>query len=461
MTKRWKKFASREGVDLTTISLMDEVFYDLFWNYTKIKNEVFFTTLKNENFTHYITLDLLKVSRFYYYKYFNSPKTIEKYYKNGLEILNENKKIVKKWQKYLCVVDSQRLSKVLDDFCKNYQPVNYLYSIKSFFIIEGWQTDLDSIVSKLIKKNKLESKKSQIRNSIYQSWKKTAIIELQEKVNSGVDTSKLVKEYQFLRNWSVVWNKSIDKNWIRNLTSDKKTLQFDKLYTFEQLVILLKPNRKEKYFLQMAPYMIFFKDWRDDLRREFVYIWSFLFDKIAQFLKISREGLGYLTMEEITQALSGKNFKRVIELRKNNICLVTINGKQLKIKVIDSPLPEKYQKIINGDAKTEDNQEIKGLVAQAGIARGKVKIINSFHDIKKLKAGEILVANTTHPNYLPAMKIASAFVTNEGGVICHAAIVARELKKPCIVGTKIATKVLNGGDLVEVDANKGIVTKIR
>jgi pyruvate,water dikinase len=55
------------------------------------------------------------------------------------------------------------------------------------------------------------------------------------------------------------------------------------------------------------------------------------------------------------------------------------------------------------------------------------------------------------------MQKAAAFVTDEGGLTCHAAIVAREMKKPCIIGTKIATKVLKDGDMVEVDANKGIV----
>tara|TARA_Y100000310_G_scaffold338021_1_gene426573 strand:- start:1597 stop:1776 length:180 start_codon:yes stop_codon:yes gene_type:complete len=59
------------------------------------------------------------------------------------------------------------------------------------------------------------------------------------------------------------------------------------------------------------------------------------------------------------------------------------------------------------------------------------------------------------------MKKAAAFVTDEGGVTCHAAIVSREMKKPCIIGTKIATKVLKDNDLVEVDANKGIVRKIK
>ena len=67
--------------------------------------------------------------------------------------------------------------------------------------------------------------------------------------------------------------------------------------------------------------------------------------------------------------------------------------------------------------------------------------------------------NVTHysPTILSAMQKASAFITDEGGVTCHAAIVARELKKPCIIGTKIATKVLKDGDLVEVDTEKGVV----
>jgi len=61
----------------------------------------------------------------------------------------------------------------------------------------------------------------------------------------------------------------------------------------------------------------------------------------------------------------------------------------------------------------------------------------------------------------PLISIVKAIVTNEGGILCHAAIIAREFKKPCIVGTKIATQVLHDGDLVEVDANKGIVKIIK
>jgi pyruvate,water dikinase len=59
------------------------------------------------------------------------------------------------------------------------------------------------------------------------------------------------------------------------------------------------------------------------------------------------------------------------------------------------------------------------------------------------------------------MKKASAIVTDEGGITCHAAIVSRELNKPCIIGTQIATELLFDGEIVEVDANNGVVRKIK
>ena len=74
-----------------------------------------------------------------------------------------------------------------------------------------------------------------------------------------------------------------------------------------------------------------------------------------------------------------------------------------------------------------------------------------------MNKGDILVSIATDPDIVPAMKKAAAFITEQGGVTSHAAIVAREMKKPCVIGTKIATKVLKDGDLVEVDATRGIV----
>ena len=100
------------------------------------------------------------------------------------------------------------------------------------------------------------------------------------------------------------------------------------------------------------------------------------------------------------------------------------------------------------------------MTAYKGKVRGKVKIVYTTKDISKVQKEDILVTVMTFPHFIAAMEKAAAFVTDEGGILCHAAIVAREMKKPCIIGTKIATKILKDGDLVEVDAEKGIVKKI-
>lgn len=104
--------------------------------------------------------------------------------------------------------------------------------------------------------------------------------------------------------------------------------------------------------------------------------------------------------------------------------------------------------------------EVKGVTAFAGKVRGKARLIRGRADLADFKPGEIIIAPMTEPSYLPIMKQALAFVTNEGGLLCHAAIVARELKKPCVIGTKFATHVFHDGELIEVDANSGVVKKI-
>jgi len=105
-------------------------------------------------------------------------------------------------------------------------------------------------------------------------------------------------------------------------------------------------------------------------------------------------------------------------------------------------------------------KEFKGKIACPGIVRGRVRRVMSREDVPNVRKGEIIVSPMTMPDYMPALKKAVGIVTDEGGIVSHAAITARELKKPCIIGTKIATQVLKDGDVVEVDADNGIVRKI-
>jgi phosphohistidine swiveling domain-containing protein len=109
------------------------------------------------------------------------------------------------------------------------------------------------------------------------------------------------------------------------------------------------------------------------------------------------------------------------------------------------------------EGKARNSEKIKGQVAYRGKLSGRVRVVLRNTDFSKFQDGDILVASMTRPEFVSLMKMASAFITDEGGITCHAAIVAREMKKPCIIGTKIATQVLHDGDLVEVDAERGIV----
>jgi phosphohistidine swiveling domain-containing protein len=108
----------------------------------------------------------------------------------------------------------------------------------------------------------------------------------------------------------------------------------------------------------------------------------------------------------------------------------------------------------------EKTEELKGVVACKGYAKGKARIINSEKDVDKMEEGDILVSINTNPSIMAAIRKAAGIVTNEGGVTCHAAIISRELNIPCVIGTKTATRIFKDGDLVEVDADNGTVRRI-
>lgn len=121
---------------------------------------------------------------------------------------------------------------------------------------------------------------------------------------------------------------------------------------------------------------------------------------------------------------------------------------------------KKYSILLEkADPNTQTNT-LTGNPACMGFARGVARIITSISQLDTFQEGEILLSPMTMPDFLPAMKRAAAIVTDEGGVTCHAAILARELGLPCIVGTTYATEVFHTGDMLEVDATRGVVRKI-
>lgn len=110
----------------------------------------------------------------------------------------------------------------------------------------------------------------------------------------------------------------------------------------------------------------------------------------------------------------------------------------------------------------ENLKDIQGITASSGKVTGKVRIAYSAKEaLAKIEEGDILVTGMTTPDFVPAMKKAVGVITDEGGVTCHAAIISREFGIPCIVGTKIATRTLKDGQLVELNADHAVVRVLK
>lgn len=190
-----------------------------------------------------------------------------------------------------------------------------------------------------------------------------------------------------------------------------------------------------------------------------------LFKEIARRIELSIDKymLTYRIEDTRKFLLEGKKLSsKYIKERKSIFIFLQENGE--KYFLSGNSAKKKEQEFF--DDKTEEISELKGVVANRGKAIGRAKVIltDSFEQIEKgmsyFKDGEILITTMTQPNFLPIMKKASAILTNQGGIICHAAVLSRELGIPCIIQLYKATKVFKDGDMIEVDAEQGIVRKI-
>jgi phosphoenolpyruvate synthase/pyruvate phosphate dikinase len=121
---------------------------------------------------------------------------------------------------------------------------------------------------------------------------------------------------------------------------------------------------------------------------------------------------------------------------------------------------ELMKKLMLPQINTE-HKELKGQVGNRGAYTGPARIIMNTFDFHKMQTGDVLISTMTTPDFVVLMHKAGAIVTDIGGMLCHAAIVSREINKPCVIGTKFATKIFKDGDMVEVDADKGVVKIIK
>lgn len=254
-------------------------------------------------------------------------------------------------------------------------------------------------------------------------------------------------------------------------SGQKNLIRLKELENYESQTQRRKEQARKKYkipfpIMSLAKNAVFSIWWQDHRKAGAWWFQSF-FDEINNFaakkIGMRVDDLYYYTSEEwlrlMTTAIRIPQ-KLVRKRKKSAVVYVSptsykyFSGRKARAFI------RRFQKAI----QTRHSDQIKGISVSRGKnakVTGRVKILTSPRFAGEMKKGDILVAPMTSPDFIVAMRKAKAIITDVGGLMSHAAVVSRELGVPAIVGTKIATKMLKDGDIVEIDVKKGIVKIIK
>jgi len=219
----------------------------------------------------------------------------------------------------------------------------------------------------------------------------------------------------------------------------------------------IKLTKKQQFIVETVEFCARWQDERKENILQNIGKFEPVICELAKRLNLKPDQLKFILPEELNkQNLSNPKFLTALKKRYPSCSYYTTPQSTQIFAGKDFTF---FKKGLEKQSATEI-QELRGIVANKGLASGLVKICQNLKDIKSFKKGQILVASMTRPEFLPAMQKAAAIITDEGGITSHAAIISRELNIPCIIGTKIVTKIFKDGDMVEVDADTGTIKKL-
>ncbi len=229
---------------------------------------------------------------------------------------------------------------------------------------------------------------------------------------------------------------------------------------FEELARLLGLSEEEVKVFKFVGDMGYYKWSREHEFLQAYFNLKPVLNELGSRCNLSSLESMYLLHGEFESALKGpEKYKKIAQERIN--CLFFIANREGNLIWTGEEAETEFGKFRFEHEKIDsDLKELKGMPACAGKAKGVVKIINNIEQMTKMSRGDVLVSAATSPDLVPAMKKAVAIITNEGGIMCHAAIISRELNIPCIVGVKNANIILKDGETIEVDATKGVIRKL-
>ncbi len=249
--------------------------------------------------------------------------------------------------------------------------------------------------------------------------------------------------------------------WIKSYVMDSRPLtpahiaadwQHARGHRSERPAVLNRFGGRVGHLVMLGRRYSWFRDWRLFAISRFFFVSRSRFEKSSDALGLSWEEFRQL---RVTEALSGRFKRRAIVERQREFGITLLNG---RVKVVTgSGLKALKARVAE---RVERSDSVQGVTARPGLVRGRVRIANAYN-FHNIKPGEIVVTPETTPESVPHLRGVRAIVTDEGGITSHAAIIARELGIPCVIGTKVATQIFKNGDRVEVDATKGMVRKLK
>lgn len=226
----------------------------------------------------------------------------------------------------------------------------------------------------------------------------------------------------------------------------------------EELIERLSLNDQMVKRLEFFNWSTIFRDERKKYSQISCYIMLELIEQISKKYGIDMEILNFAMPKELEKIVAGDE-QIISELGKRRergvVIFADVPG---KAEIVSGEEVDEYFSAIEDSIQAS---EIKGSVVSSGRVIGTVKVILNQNEFSKMNDGDVIVTSMTRPEFVPIMQKASAVITDEGGLTCHAAIVSRELGLPCITGTRIASKSLHDGDIVDVDAIHGIIKMVK
>lgn len=287
--------------------------------------------------------------------------------------------------------------------------------------------------------------------------------------NLAVRINKYLEKYSWSRNSYYQVNRLTLDNFIEEVkyyfkkgdSTMKQIKQFFDLIRIKQEKARTIKKFKLPTFLQEKLRLLSLLAYWQDQRKKSIFkgleIMDSFLTELARRTRINKAYLKFSFPQEYRSVLGGKLNINILKKRKSNLFII---WRPSEVIVVVGHKAKLVNNFIFKQEPPRNIKEVKGISVSPGTVRGYVKKLLSAQQGNKMNQGDILVTGMTRPDFINSMRKAAAIITDEGGITCHAAIISRELKIPCVVGTKVATKVLKDGDLVEVDANKGIIKKL-